>query len=244
MLIILIVGIFVTLLAYALVIGYMFAVPILLILVILAFVLFLEKAHKKAHYKSQLTELPAAARFFYDVSPLLKIKFSYDVETRVSQEEHLHKKIRAAAQKHGINPHLQSYDDIYKMGFNAIKKAQKDWLQQQTNAIRFYVFLQEHEGKTEHSHKGIRDYVNDSYTSNENLVHRMNQCGLVHIEPETNQYGVTLVRYLTDQEKVLAIRTYDEGKSAYRKLLHNEYPIYYHEWLMEKECHVPRTLNV
>ncbi|MBQ8536663.1 MAG: hypothetical protein IJ461_04585 [Clostridia bacterium] len=224
--------------------GYL-ALPFLAMLVIALLCNFIAKkcqnaaeAKQKPVYIEQLKDLIPETRFFIDVQPLVK-KEIHSVEQKVK----IRSQIEATAKKHGLKVEKQSLSSMYHAGFNAIKEAQKAYILNLENGkvILFYLYLIGWDGHN--GSKGIRGLINAGCWMHE-ITKAMNASGIAKISYR-DRSAYNPYRDLTDEEKLLAIRAFDEGKIAYTQLKKSRQtllPRYYYEWLINQDCETPKVI--
>lgn len=222
------------------------ALPFIGLLIIMLFCSFIAKKGKNASeakqkpiYLEQLKDLKPETRFFIDVQPLVK-KEIHGVEQKVE----IRGQIEAVAKKHGLDTGKHSLSSFYYAGFNAIKEAQKTYILnlEKGGAILFYLYLIGWDGHD--GNKGIRGLVNSGCFMHD-ITEAMNASGIANISYR-DRSAYNPYRDLTDEEKVHAIRAFDEGKAAYTQLKKSReivLPHYYYEWLINQDCQTPNVLT-
>ena len=170
-----------------------------------------------------------------------------EVEPLVSQSingiEHKMKlldEVRKAAVKHGLNLDERSAGNIHYAGYQEIQKAQKEYALAQENGqkLLFYILLlkfDNYDGKN-----GIRGLVDGFCFRNEEIAKALTEAGLAKISQERGFAGYRY-RDLHDNEKIHAIRSFDEGKAVYKRLQKEKQilPPYYHQWIIDEPYETP-----
>lgn len=182
--------------------------------------------HKKqtAIYAKQLGEFSSNARFVLEVYPLAYVGRAddLDIEKKVKQKD----EIRKLACKYGWSSKQGEVTHFYSIGYAEIREAQKQWVmaQEKGKEIIFYLLMRKYDGK--YDRKGIRGFVVSEYESDERkTIYALEQSG---IATKKNWYN------LNDDERLLAVRSYDEGKAGYTRLKKTQevFPPYYYYWTM------------
>ena len=240
MLIVLLIGLLITLFAYLLIIGFAFAVPLACIFffVVLGVVLkeFFDKKRSQAQmekvkpiYDEQLKKLSPEARFFLDVQSVAHQPYPHtDVELR----EDLRNQIRAIAGKHGLDLKEQfACERIYVNGRIEIQKAQEKFILKQKDGTKMMCYLCLVNKLKDMKKPDIKGFVNFSFNDKD--------IGLAlkksNFQVPSREYGQ--ISYLHDEHRILAIKTYNEGKAAYEnftKTYTGTLPVYFYRWLVDE----------
>ncbi|MBR6668287.1 MAG: hypothetical protein IKL25_08005 [Clostridia bacterium] len=182
------------------------------------------KKKQTAIYAKQLENFSPNARFVLAVYPLAYVGRADDLD--IEKKVKLKDEIRNLARKYGWSSKQGEVTHFYSIGYNEIGEAQKQLVmaQEKGKEIMFYLLMRKYDGK--YGRKGIRGFVVSEYDSDEReTIYALKNSG---IATKKNWYN------LNDTERLLAVRSYDEGKASYTRLNKSQkvFPPYYYYWTM------------
>ena len=169
------------------------------------------------------------ARFMLEVNPLVNADYSNDVEKKVKVMD----QVREIARKHGMNPQKQNMHHFHAAGYDEIKNAQKKFVLGQDHGKELLFYLHLSKRDKYNNQKGIRGLVTSQDSDNiKAVVDAMNSSGVANLM--NSKYHCADYKAFRDNEKLIAIRSFDEGKAVFTRLKksHQILPPYYYRWLI------------
>lgn len=233
------------LVAIGVAVTYVIIPAVILVLLMLPAFWMSKKMQKKQREKQrslwheQMKGFPPEAHFFVEAEDLVRKSFN-GVEQKLAIREEL----RAVADQYGYDEeywtsgYRKGLRSMHSAGYYAIREAQEKFVMQldpeKYREILFYLNFLRQDGYADK--KGIRGAI-EGYLGKEDFYNAMNKYGFIKIP--YHKKGEPYTRQLTDEEKLLAIQIYDEGKELllkYQKNSKEPFPPYYSEWLLDTLC--------